>query len=148
MVKIIQLELPISFIRNTPKIIIDLKQKDMSNYDKIITLSLKKKIPSKINEWSYNHLIQSTNRIVLTGLDYTDYILEIKSRGEEIDIPYEVFYQDNILKYTKITQNPSEININIEKKNNNKTRQFGGGGFGGALLTTGSFTMMAASGGF
>merc|ERR1739848_258881 len=26
--------------------------------------------------------------------------------------------------------------------------QFGGGGFGGALLTTGSFTMMAASGGF
>merc|ERR1712153_264825 len=26
--------------------------------------------------------------------------------------------------------------------------QFGSGGFGGALLTTGSFTMMAASGGF
>ena len=147
MVKIIQLELPISFSRNTPKIIIDLKQKDMSNYDKIITLSLKKIIPSKINEWSYNHLIQSTNRIVLSGLDYKNYILEIKSRDEELDIPYEVICQDNLWNYTKITSVPSEININIENKKN-KTRQFGGGGFGGALLTTGSFTMMAASGGF
>ena len=148
MVKIIQLELPISFIRNTPKIIIDLKQSDMSNYDKIITLSLKKKIPSKINEWSYNHVIQSTNRIVLSGLEYTNYILEIKSRGEEINIPYEVSCQNNSWKHTKITSDSQEIKINIEKKNDNKTRQFGGGGFGGALLTTGSFTMMAASGGF
>ena len=148
MVKIIQLELPISFIRNTPKIIIDLKQSDMSNYDKIITLSLKKKIPSKINEWSYNHVIQSTNRIVLSGLEYTNYILELKSRCEEIEIPYEVSCQNNLWKYTKITSDSQEIKINIEKKNINKTRQFGGGGFGGALLTTGSFTMMAASGGF
>ena len=116
MVKIIQLELPISFIRNTPKIIIDLKQSDMSNYDKIITLSLKKKIPSKINEWSYNHVIQSTNRIVLSGLEYTNYILELKSRCEEIEIPYEVSCQNNLWKYTKITSDSQEIKINIEKK--------------------------------
>ena len=113
MVKIIQLELPISFIRNTPKIIIDLKQSDMSNYDKIITLSLKKKIPSKINEWSYNHVIQSTNRIVLSGLEYTNYILELKSRCEEIEIPYEVSCQNNLWKYTKITSDSQEIKINI-----------------------------------
>ena len=116
MVKIIQLELPISFTRNTPKIIIDLKQKDTSNYDKIITLSLKKIIPSKINEWSYQHVIQSTNRIVLSGLEYTNYILEIKSRGDDIEIPYEVFCQDNSWNHTKITTHSQEIKINIEKK--------------------------------
>ena len=147
MVKISHIELPITFIKNNPKVLITFKNEDNKYYGEKVNIILKTLIPSKINEWSYTVLIQDTNKIVLSGLEYKAYTLDITTDKKEIDLNYSISWQDKFINRDKISPIPPTIHIEIIKHKNN-TRQFGGGGFGGALLTTGSFTMMAASGGF
>lgn len=146
MVQLAQITYPIRFTVNSPKITVIFSDESNTHNNKLVNILLKTRIPSDISEWSFVHVLQDTNKIVLSGLDYKDYILEITSK-EEINLKYSVSCQENVWKFDGINSQSNPINISVNKKQN-VSRQFGGGGFGGALLTTGSFTMMAASGGF
>ena len=42
-------------------------------------IRLKSAIPSAISEWTFKHVLQPTTILNLTGLEYGDYQLEIKS---------------------------------------------------------------------
>ena len=145
MVKIAEVDLPITFTRNAHTIKIEFSNNE-SNYDKTVLIRLKSIIPSSISEWTYKHVLQPTTILNLTGLEYGDYQLEIKSLDSTIDNKFNVISQKNIMSFETIDTDPDTIFIEINDKNTN-TRGFGGT-FGGALLTSGSFTMMAASGGF
>ena len=147
MVKISSIELPISYIRNGLGIMIEFNENQSNKYfGKVINILLKSQIPSEVSEWTYKHLLQPTNRINLIGLEDDDYTLEITSDNEQIDLEYNVTCKDTIWNFKTIETNPQSIYIDTDEINGN-SRQFGGA-FGGALLTSGSFTMMAASGGF
>jgi len=145
MVNIAEIDLPITFSRNLNTICLKFDNNE-ENYGKIINIKLKSMIPSSISEWTYQHLLQPSNKLNLTGLELGDYQLEIKSSALLIN-KYSIISKNGTMHFEHIETNPQSIFLDINDKNNN-TRQFGGGGFGGALLTTGSFTMMAASGGF
>lgn len=146
MVNISEIDLPITFARNLNTIRLEFDNNE-ENYGKIIHIKLKSMTPSSINEWTYRHLLQPTAKINLTGLEYGDYQLEIKSSDLLIN-KYSISSKNGTMNFENIETNPQSIFLDINDYKNNNTRQFGGGGFGGALLTTGSFTMMAASGGF
>ena len=83
----------------------------------------------------------------MTGLEYGEYTLSLSSDEEMIDLEYSVIYKDNNWGFQNIDTTAVPQFINVTDSDDNISRQFGGA-FGGALLTSGSFTMMAASGGF
>ena len=85
-----------------------------------------------------------TSKVLAALIEYGNYMLEIKIN----DLIENKFTINGTRSFENIETNPQSIILDINDNKNNNTRQFGGGGFGGALLTTGSFTMMAASGGF
>ena len=142
MVNIHEIDLPITFSRNLNTILLNFDNNE-ANYGKIIYIKLKSTIPSSISEWSYQHVLQHSNKLNLTGIEYGTYTLEIKSN----DLIENKFTINGTRSFENIETNPQSILLDINDNKNNKTRQFGGA-FGGALLTSGSFTMMAASSGF
>lgn len=144
MVKVAELDLPITFARNANTITIDFDDNE-NNYDKSVSIKLISMVPSSLSEWTYKHTLQPTSILNLTGLDYGDYKLEITST-EEINNKFSAHCGKENWSFEKIEKTRT-IFIEINDKTATNTRQFGGA-FGGALLTSGSFTMMAASGGF
>ena len=144
MVNIAEIDLPITFSRNLNTIRLEFENKE-ENYGKVINIKLKSIVLSSISEWNYQHLLQPRSKVNLTGIEDGEYQLEIKS-SESLINKYSISSRGRNISFEKIDTDSKEILLDLTPKNIN-TRQFGGA-FGGALLTSGSFTMMAASGGF
>ena len=144
MVKVAEIDLPITFTRNAHTITIEFADIE-NNYDKSVLIKLSSMVPSSISEWTYKHTLQPTSILNLTGLDCGEYKLEIIGM-ETINNKFSVYCGKDRWSFENIETKPNNIFVEINDKTSN-TRQFGGA-FGGALLTSGSFTMMAASGGF
>ena len=144
MVNIAEIDLPITFSRNLNTIRLEFENKE-ENYGKIINIKLKSLVLSSISEWNYQHLLQPSSKVNLTGIEDGEYQLLITS-SESLINKYNISSKNINTSFENIETNSQDIFLDL-KDQKVKTRQFGGA-FGGALLTSGSFTMMAASGGF
>ena len=144
MVNIAEIDLPITFSRNLNTIRIEFDNNE-ENYGKVINIKLKSMVLSSISEWNYQHLLQPSSKVNLTGIEDGEYQLEIKS-SESLINKFSISSRNINHNFERIENYSNGIIVDLTPKNVS-TRQFGGA-FGGALLTSGSFTMMAASGGF
>jgi len=111
----------------------------------VIEIGLKEEFA--LSGWTYMHVLQDTKGVLITGVEDGVYTLTLKQdKSDLLDIKYNLeFGDEESVEMTGITKEATTIEIEIGDKT--KSKQFGGS-FGGALLTSGSFTMMAASGGF
>ena len=156
MVKVKVIELPIQFSRNLPSIAIHFGSLDDTNstqdylhlYGTTIDIELQDR-NNPLYSWSYTHLVQSTNIVHLTGVDYGNYSIVVKPHSPDtttIDMPYTIMCQNQIFPFPHIENTNQEettiINV-VEQSGNSEGTRFNA--FSGALLTSGSFTMMASS---
>jgi transcription antitermination factor NusG len=118
-----------------------------SNEHNGIAIEIGVKSEEEDSGWSYIHVLQETKGVLISGVADGIYTLSLKqNETDSLKIKYTVELGDE--KKIEMEEIPREgKHLEIEIGDDLATRQFGGT-FGGALLTSGSFTMMAASGGF
>ena len=155
MVKVKVIELPIQFSRNLPSIAIHFGSDNTNStldyqhlYGTTIDIEIQD-LSNPLYSWCYTHLIQPTNIVHFTGVDYGNYSILVKPHNLEntnIDIPYTILCQNQNLSFSTIENTKEKTIISVVEDtklgNSNGSRN----AFGGALLTSGSFTMMASGG--
>ena len=162
MVAVKIIEIPIQFSRNLPKIAIQFQPESDSNthWGKTVSIQLLDKTTNQ-QSWSYTHLLQPTNTLHFTGVDYGRYQLQITPATPDttIPIPYLVMYQHQQHQFQEINHlSQQDVSLLVVDKpdsawiqGNTGARFLGSMGTGGgaldtALLTSGSFLMMSSSG--
>ena len=137
------IQIPITFIENNPNISIEFENIP-ENYGKKIklTLSENKSLRSNPKFWDYYHILQETNLVEFTSVDYGNYHLAVRSIDEEnIPNPFKintVNKQFNIGSIINTDQQKVSVPVtNIHHGYSNFSARRGGG----FLSTAGGFAM-------
>ena len=106
MVAVKIIEIPIQFSRNLPKIAIQFQPESDSNthWGKTVSIQLLDKTTNQ-QSWSYTHLLQPTNTLHFTGVDYGRYQLQITPATP--DTTYPSFKSHRYILKTQVTQDTS-----------------------------------------
>ncbi len=162
MVAVKIIEIPIQFSRNLPKIAIQFQPESDSttHWGKTISIQLVDKTTNQ-QTWSYTHLLQQTNTLHFTGVDYGRYLLRVSPTipDTSIPIPYLVMCQHEKHSFLEINHlSQQDVSLLVVQKpdttwiqGNVGARFLGtvggsGSGLDTALLTSGSFLMMSSNG--
>ena len=92
MTKTVLIQVPITFIDNNPNIGIEFEDIP-ENYGKKIklTLSENKSLRSNPKSWDYYHILQETNLVEFTSVDYGNYHVTVQCIDEEnIQNPFKI----------------------------------------------------------
>ena len=119
MVNIAEIDLPITFSRNLNTIRLEFENKE-ENYGKVINIKLKSMVLSSISEWTYQHLLQPSSKVNLTGIEDGEYQLEIKS-SESLINKYSISSRGRNISFEKIDTDSKEILLDLTPKNINKS---------------------------
>ena len=147
MTKTVLIEVPITFINNNPNIGIEFEDIP-ENYGKKIklTLSENKSLRSNPKSWDYYHVLQETNLVEFTSVDYGKYHVTVQCIDEEnIQNPFKIKTGNKQFDFGSIINTDEQkVSIHVTNELGNITARMGGGG--GFLSTTGSFVL--GGGGF
>ena len=92
MTKTVLIQVPITFIDNNPNVGIEFEDIP-ENYGKKIklTLSENKSLRSNPKSWDYYHILQETNLVEFTSVDYGNYHVTVQCIDEEnIQNPFKI----------------------------------------------------------
>ena len=92
MTKTVLIQVPITFIENNPNVGIEFEDIP-ENYGKKIklTLSENKSLRSNPKSWDYYHILQETNLVEFTSVDYGNYHVTVRCIDEEsIQNPFKI----------------------------------------------------------
>ena len=145
MTKTVLIQVPITFIDNNPNVGIEFE--DISeNYGKKIklTLSENKSLRSNPKSWNYYHILQETNLVEFTSVDYGNYHVTVQCIDEEsIQNPFKIKTLNKQFDLGSIINTDEQkVSVPVVNSNNglgNVTARRGGFlmGGGGANLSGG-----------
>ena len=138
------IQIPVTFQQLLPNIGIEFSDIP-ENYNKLVSIRIEenKKDKQKTRSWEYNHIIQETNLVEFTSLEYGKYSVSIiPVNNETIDNPFTIKTFNRSLEYQFINSN-TKINIDLLDKSEINDRRRGRGDKRGAITTRGSFFVSA-----
>ena len=137
------IQIPVTFQQLLPNIGIEFSDIP-ENYNKLVSIRIEenKKDKQKTRSWEYNHIIQKTNLVEFTSLEYGKYSVSIiPVNNETIDNPFTIKTFNRSLEYQFINSN-TKINIDLLDKSEINDRR-GRGGRRTSITTVGSFFLRA-----
>ena len=141
--KNLAIQVPVTFQQLLPNIGIEFSDIP-ENYNKLVSITIEenKKDKQNVRSWKYNHILQETNLVEFTSLEYGKYFILIQPvNGENINNPFTIKIFNRNLDY-QVINTDTKISIELTKQSGLIDRMGGGGGF----LSTGSFVL--SRGGF
>ena len=140
MTKTVLIQVPITFIDNNPNIGIEFEDIP-ENYGKTIklTLSENKSLRSNPKSWDYYHILQETNLVEFTSVDYGNYYVTVQCIDEEsIQNPFKIKTLNKQFDLGSII-NTDEQKVSVPVTNGlgNVTARRGGFLMGGGGMTFG-----------
>ena len=145
MTKTVLIQVPITFIENNPNVGIEFEDIP-ENYGKKIkmTLSENKSLRSNPKSWDYYHILQETNLVEFTSVDYGNYHVTVQCIDEEsIQNPFKIKTVNKQFNIGSII-NTDEQKVSVPVTNGLGNVTARRGGF---LMTQGGFTLSGGTNG-
>ena len=142
MTKTVLIQVPITFIDNNPNVGIEFEDIP-ENYGKKIklTLSENKSLRSNPKSWDYYHILQETNLVEFTSVDYGNYHVTVQCIDEEsIQNPFKIKTVNKQFNIGSII-NTDEQKVSVPVVNSNNGLGNVTARRGGFMMTQGSFTL-------
>ena len=145
MTKTVLIQVPITFIDNNPNIGIEFEDIP-ENYGKKIklTLSENKSLRSNPKSWDYYHILQETNLVEFTSVDYGNYHVTVQCIDEEsIQNPFKIKTVNKQFDLGSIINTDEQkVSVSLSNGLGNVTARRGG-----FMMTHGSMSFGGATNG-
>ena len=145
--KTVLIQVPITFIESNPNIGI-LFDNNPDYYGKKITITLteNKSLRANPKSWDYIHVLQETNLVEFTNIDFGNYFVTVKSQDDIIENSFKVKTKNKVFNIGSIA-NTDNHKIMVSLNNSNNSLGDVTARRGSFMGGSGSFTLMGGAGG-